>query len=240
MAVYITINEVCRQIREKNAKFWRISSGDETAVIARMIDDSNDLESSIEELQTVYNEISGDWVKIKANNVLIEGRGGDTRSAAYEWRVRCKNNTEKEIIHTKNNDAFGSNSMFNMVLSLMEKNYQLQRDHDKELAEFKNKELIRELEARAEGKNSGYMMEGIGLLKQLMNPEATNEAAISGLEENVPLKPVYGSNGEKIKLSLKTLASVDKNLANNLELLAKLAKKDPNMYNMAVNYLKTL
>jgi hypothetical protein len=25
-----------------------------------------------------------------------------------------------------------------------------------------------------------------------------------------------------------------------LELLAKLAKKDPNMYNMAVNYLKTL
>jgi hypothetical protein len=227
-------------MREKNAKFWRISSGDETAVLARMTDDTNDLETSIEELKTVYNEISGDWIKIKANNILIEGKGGDTRSSAYEWRVRCKNNSEKEILSPKIDNPFGSGAMFSKYLELMERNFQLQREHDRELTEYKNKELIRELEARAEGKNSGYMLEGISLLKKLMDPNETNEAGIHGPEEKAPAKPVIGSNGEKIKNALKTLASVDKNLANNLELLAKLARKDPNTYNMAVNYLKTL
>lgn len=242
MAVYTTINEVCRQIRDKKAKFWKVSSGDESAVIAKMQDDNLDLESSIEELQVVYNEISGDWIKIKANSQLIEGRGGDTRSQAFEWRVRCKNNTEKEIL-SRPQDTFGGNAMFQMVLSLMKENHEAQRKHDLEMQEFRTKELIRQLEAKAEGKNSAYMMEGIGLLKQIMNGDTVQQSeGIHGPEPEpkTPAKPVIGSNGVKIKEALKTLASVDKNLANNLDLLAKLAKKNPDTYFMAVNYLKSL
>lgn len=234
MAVYITINEVCRQIRDKGAKFWKISSGDESAILARMIDDKCDIETSIAELRECYNEMSGDWVKIKANTQLIEGRGGDTRSSSFEWRVRCKNNTDKDISN-RVSDPLQNNAMFSLIINMMKEHNEAQRKFDAEMSDIKTKLLLKELEAKSDNNNSQYMAEGIGLLKNIMLDNYSDNQGIAGIE-----KPSVASNFTKIKASIKILNSIDKNFATNLEGLAKLAQKDPGQYYTAVKYLNAL
>ena len=188
MAVYITINEVCRQIRDKGAKFWKISSGDESAILARMIDDKCDIETSIAELRECYNEMSGDWVKIKANTQLIEGRGGDTRSSSFEWRVRCKNNTDKDISN-RVSDPLQNNAMFSLIINMMKEHNEAQRKFDAEMSDIKTKLLLKELEAKSDNNNSQYMAEGIGLLKNIMLDNYSDNQGIAGIE-----KPAVASN----------------------------------------------
>lgn len=201
-----------------------------------MGNDEYDTEASIEELSEIYNGITGDWVTIKVSSVDTKGRGGDTITNAFVFKVRCKNNRDKTETSTTTT-ATANSGMFGMVMELMKSNHSSQMKHQEDLFDLKLKNLQRDFDDKEKNKAPDpVMLEGLNMIKSLIGNN--QNTGLAGIEETA--KPVQGANSEKIKRALRILAQIDPNIADNLLKLAALAKKDKGKYMMAVQYLSTM
>lgn len=231
--VTTNINAVLTLMQQKQIQYFKIF--DATGKNLAYIQDDEELTA-----QESYNELSEYLKNLEAGIVTIQlseksfkdkNSGGNLKSGNYNFRVRVGNtlNTPQPTISGLNED----------YKDLLRQNYELQNKIMILEHERKADEITRKLEEKIEGlKNEDVLEKYIPLIAGFMNKFTTTgqiaqQPVINGVEDKNDKKSL-------ITNAINRLVKIDKNLAENLNLLADFGEKNPEKYHSFIPMLKVM
>lgn len=232
--VTTNINAVLTLMQQKQIQYFKIF--DATAKNLAYIQDEEEITP-----QEAYNELSEYLKNLEAGIVTIQlseksfkdkNAGGNLKSGNYIFKVRVGN-----ILSTPNANAI--NGISEDYKDLLKQNYELQNkiillEHQRQ-----TDEITRKLEEKIEGlRNEDVLEKYAPLIAGFMNKFNTTAATpqpqpvINGIEET--------NKKTLITNAINRLLKVDKNLAENLTLLADFGEKNPDKYHSFIPMLKVM
>lgn len=232
--VTTNINAVLTLMQQKQIQFFKIF--DATGKNLAYIQDDEEITP-----QESYNELSEYLKNLEAGIVTIQfseksfkdkNSGGNLKSGNYLFKVRVGNTLNTPT----NNTINGFNEDYK---DLLKQNYELQNKIMLLEHERKTDEITRKLEEKIEGLKNEDLLEKYapmlaGLFSKLTPTATPTQPVINGLDE----KP--NDKKTQITQAINRLLKVDKNLAENLTLLADFGEKNPEKYHSFIPMLKVM
>jgi len=239
MSSFVSLDYAKRLMRDHEVKYWKIKDSDNRSVLGEFKDPESTLEQSIDMLENSIIEIQGKWInlELRSKSAKERGAGGDIRTNNYDLKV---------LLDSKggiNGPGAQQNSNDGLIKTLMAEIQNMRVDMLRQQHSFETASLKAEL---AELKEGNPMMDQViaGLAKVFV-PGAQAPGNEIPLQPASPVQQVQHLAGveegkNRIQSALRTLASIDSNLKETLEALARFAKKNPDQYHSYVQMLKNL
>lgn len=231
--VTTNINQVLQVMQQKQICFFKVL--DATGKNLSYIQDDEEITPA-----EAYNELSDYLKNLESGIVTIvlsersfkdKNKGGDIKTNNYQFKVRVGNNLNTPAAVSGLNEDYKE---------LLKQNFELQNKIMLLEHQQKTDEITRKLEEKIEGLKNEDVLEKYaplltGLFSKFMTPAAEAAPAINGIDENQQT-----TKKEIITKAINRLLKVDKDLSENLTLLADFAEKNPDKYKSFIPMLKVM
>lgn len=245
---YTSIEYVTERILNDNLIHWRLYSGSTSDTSFLFFIQNEDLTSEQSAL-LFANTVKNFTGRVKVE--LTEKSGKEINKGGTNYKMTYFLNLQNGVAVKDTNTSVVqqptiNNELLQLFLNQTQQNYQLQIDGLRR--EFELKEKIKELENDTQVNDSpinGFLeaQSGriMGLLERFLFPN--QQVAIAGGNETIPAtieltQTEIEELQQRLNNAIITLAEVDTNYIETLELLAKFAKNNPDKYKSYIPLLK--
>ncbi len=247
MALIKDISLILAKMRNDKLQFYRVMDSDGKTKIDENDDPNTGLDAAIDSLENTLNACDGlVHVIISAKSTKDKAAGGDTRQ--FKYAIKLGTGTVSGI------GAVGpAGNQWQMMMDLMNQNFKLQTDAM--LQKFEDQKRYEDLQRKLGeiGEGNPYIEFAMKKLDRMFpdgapaaQPTVTRQPAIHGVpaeeKKPEPLKKIEMTEEQtkQLNYAIHCLLEADPNLIEHLTMLAKMAKEDPDIYELAIKKLKKL